>query len=395
MFWNRCGELKYEAGYVGTKVTHNITVDGKPINLPSCPVGQKYTAKKILSAHGYYGKTGSMGFLKKFAVPASRVAQIANAGAFKATVKPYMEFSSLLYKNGRVDQHLYTLVVENWDLVQETKQDGLKNIIPFVAYFGENPQQLRKRLGKGMWKKVCGNTYSRNILLAQKSLLADLGNFVDLPSTVLRTTWKSDFVYWVARQQSVPLAKAIKAVGKRGSDFRKLYDTVNDCHLMAQANNLPFSLSWSARRMKEEHDNLVRLEQTLADQRRAEWDKQYAAKLEKARTVNLADRYKTTNWVKDGAQARLLTTYDEVRQEGVLMHHCVSSYAMQVADGEYLVLHISSNEYESTCGMFKSNGKWYIQQHYGACNDSRVPKSHYDVVNLAITELNEMQKGAK
>ena len=141
MFWNRCGELKYEAGYKGTKVTHSITVDGKPINLPPCPVGQKYTAKKILSAHGYYGKTGSMGFLKKFAVPASRVAQIANAGAFNATVKPYMELSSLLYKNGKLNQHLYTLVVKNWDLVQETKQDGLKNIIPFVAYFGENPQQ--------------------------------------------------------------------------------------------------------------------------------------------------------------------------------------------------------------------------------------------------------------
>lgn len=404
MLWNRCGNLKYEVDYDDGVIRNKIFVDGREISLPPSILGQKYTAKKILCANGYYGKMRAKNFLKEYAVPASRVASIANAGLFKATIKPYMELSSLFYQSGRKNDNLYLKVVKNWDLIQEVNNDGLKNILPFIAYLGKTPQQLRNDLGKGLWKKVCANSYSRNILLAQKvngqriglrqtdNVKPILQGLIEIPSTALRVKDEPDAFYWAARAVGVPLKKAIKGLSTQGSDIRKMYDLARDTKYMLQTMRLPFSLNWSVRRMKEEHDSAMGARAAYYEAKRIASDAKYAKELEKAKSVDLSKKYKTTSWEHDEVRVNLLTTFDSVKNEGDLMHHCVGSYAMRVANGDYLVLHIECGSYKSTCGLERIEDGWRFGQHYGVCNDPNVPESHRKAADEAMKSLNKMEK---
>lgn len=423
MYWNRSGKFEYICDVVDGLIKHKFYIDGKCVALPTAMFGKAITVKQLLSeSYGFWGpenpdrdelvwdlatkpvKTKKIWdldsnpakkFYKYFGVKPSAAVKYINGAVYCATIKPYIKYSDL-WRVGKkpINIGVYKCVVQNWDLIQQAEKDGLKHLVPFIALTGLSPQELRKLYGKGLWKKISGNSYTRNVLLAKKGVFSEVvEKIVDIPSTLLKTPKNPNILHWIAKTENVPLKSTLN---RSNRDYRLLYDQVSDCMRMKSDLGQPFSFSWSRRRMVEEHENATRHFRQMREERWAKQDAEYKKRLNKAQTRNLSDTYKTTNWDSCGVTANLLTTYDEIIDEGNKMHHCVGSYAMQSMEGEYLVLHLEGDNYKSTVGLHRTgaskalnSSNWSIQQHYGVCNDYKVPESHKELVHIALKDLND------
>lgn len=51
------------------------------------------------------------------------------------------------------------------EIIEQLKDDELTHLLPFVLAFSEDPQALKQRFGKGLWKKLSANTKTRNLSL--------------------------------------------------------------------------------------------------------------------------------------------------------------------------------------------------------------------------------------
>lgn len=51
------------------------------------------------------------------------------------------------------------------DIIQQVIADNLTHLLPLVLAFAQSPQQLRKRFGKSLWKKLCHHSPTRNLAL--------------------------------------------------------------------------------------------------------------------------------------------------------------------------------------------------------------------------------------
>ena len=421
MNWNRSGKFEYEIeAQDNGNIRHSFYIDGKHIRLPLDMFGKKLKTSVLLNCNGFgweydssfedefawyskkiykKDKIPAKEFIKTYGVSPAVVARVANAAYYKAAIKPYTAYRSLWYTGKKINNNLYSLVVRNWDIIQQAEKDGLKHITPFIAYWEKSPTELRALFGKGVWKKLSSNSYTRNILLAQKMLFSWQGGKIltfdlEVPSTLLRSSVNPDIAHYVFKNSEKSMRDVLKAF-KKTTEERKLLDIVRDCKRMKVQLGQPFSLNWSPRRMEEEHNNSSRELQRRREEERAAYDQTYREKLEKAKSKNLADFYKVNKWQEDSISARLLTTYDEIVAEGNTMHHCVGSYALDVMDDEYLVVHVESEEYKSTVGMRKSETYWQIEQQYGICNDYKVPEAHKSMAQKVLKELNDQIKYKK
>lgn len=420
MHWNRSGKFEYVTDFVGGSVTHKLYVDGKEVNLPKQVLGKPLTQKSVLAANSVYwgpenlaeveeaamtwsptpsttkvkkiwdnNKAPAKAFVTKFGVKASTVAKYLNGAVYSSTIKPFLSYSNLWRVGRQIVPYYYDLVVSNWDLIEQCEKDGMKHVSAFVAYTGKTPQELKKQFGKGAWKTICANSYTRNILLAQKYLRFGELCFLDVPSTLLNTE-APDVMFWVAKSTK----KTFKSVLKH-RDAKLLFHKVLDCRRMKETVGQPFSLDWSARRMEEEHDAVTRYMRVHYEQIREKSDAAYKLKMEAIRAKSLKDKYQNTKWSYDGVYANLLLTYEEIQDEGSKMRHCVGSYAVESMEEKYLVVHLESKDYKSTLGLNKASAAgwyWRIQQHYGVCNDSNVPQNHKDLANIVLKELNDQIK---
>ena len=91
--------------------------------------------------------------------------------------------------------------------------------------------------------------------------------------------------------------------------------------------------------MKEEHDRLSRMQQEIANRRKAERNAEYANLL----NVDFRELHKGLEVMEfdSGVVAVPLVNMQQVQEEGSKMHHCVGSYASVCAEGEYLVWHLT------------------------------------------------------
>lgn len=340
-------------------------------------------------------------FTKAYAVTPSHFCKVFNAAVWKSAISPYKEFQSLYFGKGRVNQLAFIDVVSRYDLLKQALKDNQKNIIPILNRHGKTPQELKEELGKGLWKKLCANSFYRNNLIANTTGIYE--RIIKWDSGALKGN-RPHARHWAKNVCKVPYAKM---KGQYTEEVQLFLDTER----MAGNMGLPFNENWSKLKMKEKHDEYMNIQIRDREEERKKRDELYRLKIEKLQSIDLSKVYPKTEFELDGVKATILTTYEQIQQEGVTMHHCVGSYAEEVMDGTYVVVHISGDSEESTLGLSLSN-KWVLEsrlsqedgiistesvrsftlnQHYGKCNSQVKSENHKAVVKVVIEYLNNLK----
>lgn len=339
-------------------------------------------------------------FYQKHAVTPSLFCKVFNAVVYKSAIAPYKEFQTLYFGRKSVQPSKFKRVVENHDALLQALIDNQKNILPFVA-MGYAPQEAKKVFGKGLWKKLCANTLHRNKLLCEK---VAVGRYVEFDSGALKHEYP-DAAHWAKNTCSI----TYKMINSKVYDkaVSKALTLFLDTRRMAIANQQTFNPKWSRLKMQEKHDEYMTASQREAKARRKERDEAYRLKMEKLERIDLSKVYPQTVFEQGGVTATILTTYSQIREEGVVMKHCVGSYAESCMSGSYCVVHISGDGEETTLGLheklhgwnglpislldLKPNLVFQVSQHYGKYNSAVVSEKHKAMVDIVLKYLNDLK----
>lgn len=379
-----------------------IVIDGKHCKYVDRQLACKLTPKNIL---GTLNKYTARSFCDEWRVPASQVAKVVRSKAYEMINAPLKKW----YSTHKGKDALMVRTASMIDELEQAEKDGLHHITPFIIIHKESPSELKKRY-KGVWKKLCKNTVTKNVQIATRLhdqfYMADYANgasvaesMSDAPHTVLKEM-KNAGVFnsieafgWYSKWM-----KDGKAKGRTYRDslveLRKERNIVWDTFRYYGSAANP---NWSLRRVREEHENMIRQLNTEREQQRLIWDRSYSERVEKARNNPVTDKYAKwmdTSFVSDGVNCKILTTYDEVREEGVAMGHCVGSYAFDVVEQKYCVVHMEENGVPSTLGLriiadSVGNQKFVVEQHYGKHNTPVESKNMYNLAHKVEKMLND------
>lgn len=241
-------------------------------------------------------------------------------------------------------------------LLQRAEADGLRHLFPLIAAYGEAPYELKRRFGKSVWRKLAGNTFSRNMLLASTGTT----DHVDVPSTVLKTVVYNGYTS-VSRELCM-VAINLHDTYKDAADWLVSHmnapgvtiverNTVRDTIDIAQQLGLHVNLEWSSARWQAEHDRMTKLLNA----------QQYSKEpMLPEHCVQLGDY----------VAVRLCSAWD-IAEEGRTMGHCVASYSKAVSAGEYLVYSLRETmdgPSLATVGVERSPSAWYLEQVQGKYN---------------------------
>lgn len=407
-YWNRSGEVNVE--FDAEKFTAKLYIDGKFVLTRR--IWDKLTPKALVSGlwevefssetyekNTKWGlrtfkkrkviKNGFKEFTKKYNTTPSRVVKIFNAAVYRNAIAPYKEFSSLFQRKGRIATSEFTKVVNNVELLEQAKKDGQKNILPLILRVEAPPQSLKMEFGKGAWKKLANNSFHRNQMLSKYTNIPEVMGYDSTALKLAGSHWRNSpaAYHWLKNVVGIPYTKheSREAVNK--------FTLFEDTKEMAERLELPFNETWSARKMEEKHNEYARLQQRLMEQQRIERDKFYAERLKKLKAVDLSGFYPQTLWEKDGVKATILTTYDQIVQEGAEMRHCVAGYAERCINKEYTVVSLTDGDLRTTLGIYVDVvGDTYHfrhNQHYGKCNN-RVEDSRF--ISLAKEVVENLSK---
>ena len=340
-------------------------------------------------------------FYKNHAVTPSQFCKVFNAAVFKSAIAPYKNFASLYFQRKSNIPGKFASVVKNHDLLVQAMKDGQKNILPIINNCGKTPKELKKELGKGLWKKLCANSFYRNKLIANTTEVYECS--IKWDSGALKGHHPRAR-HWTKNVCKIPY---VKMKGSYTEEVQLFLDTER----MADNMGLPFNENWSKLKMKEKHDEYMNIQIRDREEELKKRDELYRLKIEKLQSVDLSKVYPQIEFELDGVRATILTTYEQIRQEGITMCHCVWSYAEEAMDGAYVVVHISGDSEESTLGLSLSN-KWVLEsrlsreegiistqsvrnftlnQHYGKCNSQVKSENHKAVAKVVIEYLNNLK----
>lgn len=326
-------------------------------------------------------------FYKKHAVTPSQFCKVFNAAVFKSAIAPYMEFASLYFQRKSNIPGKFASVVKNHDLLVQAVKDGQKNILPLLNKYGKTPQELKKEMGKGLWKRLCANTLHRNklIILSPRPVC----EAINLDSGALEFENGAEAAHWVRNTCKIPYSK------KDSRDWKDSQTLFTDTKFMALQNDQPFNPEWSKLKMQEKHNEYMGIVHRAQEARRKEQDEAYRLKMEKIEKIDLSKVYPQTEFELNGAKAKILTTYEQIKQEGVVQNHCVGIYAESATVGQYAVVHISGDDEETTLGLSTSVGAagkivFSIQQHYGKYNSGVSSQGHKEIAEIVVEYLNSL-----
>jgi hypothetical protein len=245
--------------------------------------------------------------------------------------------------------HMVEKAIRNKHLVDQAVKDNTINLIPLMLEFQEDPQQLRKRFGKGLWKQLSHTSKTRMKYLAP--LMRDMPEAISFRTGIL--TVISSYVISSGGMEDAMVASA--KIAPRIKDFVQTLDVVRDTMRMAERAGTEVNLNWSWRRWQEVHD-------------RMSWE-------------IAMNRYPSTKFAEDcvftqgGYTFTLLNSQADIAMEGTTMRHCVASYAHMASQGKYAVFKIEGKE-RATLGLTIEVAQIIpsrvfhasLQQCYGYCN---------------------------
>lgn len=278
------------------------------------------------------------------------------------------------FQNGqRWDITIVWKVNRHKTALQEVYNDGLYNLLPFVAELGLSPKELKVAY-KGVWKVISKNSLHKNKLLVKR--MDKIGQGVhEIPATLLKY------------QYSVPalkyLANNFKGSWSKQEIMEKESRYFHDCERLAGQLGEAVDSKWTVRRLKEEHDRM---------------SKEITARKYSKDVFESVKDIPVKEMCHAGYKATLLDSAFAVADEGNSMGHCVAGYADDVREGTYLVYSITKDgERSSTVGIFrraishakKEYGQWNFQQQYGRYNASVKDVEERELAKSIVEMLNK------
>ena len=224
--------------------------------------------------------------------------------------------------------YMVDTALNNKHLIDQAVKDRTINLIPLMLEFEEDPQQLRKRFGKGLWKQLSHTSKTRMKYLAP--LMRDIPEAISVRTGILSGISTYAISYQYMKEALVISAK----VAPRIKDFDQTFDIIRDTVRMADRAGVKVNPSWSYRRWLEEHDHLS-------------WDVARKGYSETKFTKDCV-------FTQDGYTFTLLTSQADIAAEGMQMRHCVASYAHMASRGRYAVFKIEGKE-RATLGLTLSS----------------------------------------
>ncbi|AHK11115.1 PcfJ-like protein [Shewanella sp. phage 1/4] len=322
-------------------------------------------------------------FTSQYKITPSAFMKVHNAIKTQQWIDPVRELSKRLcfMFNGKPNPSLMEKLHTQLPIIKEIQNDEIDNIIPISFLLGLSPQELKNTLGKGLWKKLCRNTFTRNNLIAKTYRMGGDGRggaerleiLNQFPSTVLKRGFNSPVQFseagvWLCNNKL-----------HHEENIRHIQNIFNDTQSMASQVGKKFTpAKWSLLQLEEKHEEYLEMINARKYSPQA---------LPSMKNITVKeDEYK-------GYRINLLESPLLIRNEGTKMHHCVGSYTNRVAMGEYLVYSVTKDEKKtSTLGINikKLAGKtiYSLAQQYGHCN-SYVKGEEADVASYVIAKLNK------
>lgn len=341
------------------------------------------SASDVPSMFYVYGnpKKANKEFTEKYGITPTNFKKCFNAIMNKLWIEPVEKhvirfgFTS----SGKINCITVDAIWKVKEQLDQCEKDGIENIIPFVIKTGMSPQQLKEHFGKSLWKKITKQSMSRNRYIAPrvKHRDVDLASTLTLPSHILKRGMMSNIPWndcgeWLL---SNGIYKACKGTHYEYRDLNEWTNFYTDTKRMAGQLGKNFSQAWSPEKMKQKHEEFVKLIML----------KKYSS-TPFAHLVN----FKLKEIAEEGVRAVICDSALAVHQEGEIMHHCVGSYANYVAEGRYLVYAFSvGGERSSTLGIWAEDGKYRYNQHYGFCNKRVENEKEKQLALKIINLLNE------
>lgn len=302
--------------------------------------------------------------------------------------------------------HAYRAIIE-----KSLRFDDI-HLVPSILFFGDEVGDIRKGLGKGLWKSLCKNSFTRNHLIFLRAnmfappsysqgvqhfgkngkkpviirpdysvcqpLLVALNG---LPTSLLRETWlfeRNHFDSPTELQELEPWWRHLARAGRseacltKSTRLRQMSSIAIDTERMARRLGQAFSYQWSANRMHFEHERMTK---QLAQAKWAHQNTPFPFHHPWAHSIE-----------QEGITALLLTTPLELLSEGGEMHHCVGSYSDLVQTGRSLIFSLRGMDQSRSTLELRVDERRHrvlVAQHTGYCNDP-APESHVRFANVVV-----------
>lgn len=343
------------------------------------PVFTVETVCRFMGVYGATPKARNKAFTEQYNITPSKFAALCKAVHYKyyiSPVKEWVEKYGFTAHKKYPDARKVVAILKVKDKLEQAKKDGIENIAPLIIKTGNSPHEMKKQLGKGLWKKLAHNSASRNKLIVQRTRH---GSTIEALQSMSSTALKLDVRDEILALRDIPWKNVVGGKGK----VRVIARYISDYYRMQGQMGLPVSrdLKWST--TKSLHDESVRL---YNERNRLAYIKDFNIPSDVLREFSC-----------DGVIFSLLTSGQQVVDEGREMHHCVGSYAKSVANGGYLVYKVEGDE-RATLGITISyeGGKaaYMYQQCYKKCNEQVSAKTKAAALSL-VAALNKEGKGVK
>lgn len=285
-------------------------------------------------------------------------------------------FDDFFYSKYRLKTQNISWVYDNIDMVEELYKKGSRNIVPFVLSFKESPKELKKRFGKGVWKRLCKNTFHRNKLIV--SHISYRGHDKQGVHNLLYSRSKAIELFYSSTPEVIKYLSDNMDSWKDEYEGEQIKDYYCDTNRMAGMLGIEFNPNWRYKRLKEEHNKMAK---ELAYRKERPFDFEWMSILDFSVKELTLGEFKAT----------LLTNSGEVKEEALVMKHCVASYIPLINKGQYMVYSITLGGVRySTLGVeINAEGAWF-DQHYKAYNRS---VDHKDATELADKVVSVLRGG--
>lgn len=338
-------------------------------------------------------------FTSKYHITPSKMQRLGERLFYKYIMTRYGKdvVSKMCYGRFGLNVDKVAKLEENFEKVQLALSDKQLNMLPLVVSTAKSVKEIKDSCSKSVWKKLINNSFSRNKLLADVISERYLTNkeatkfIVNIPTSLLKHGIMADGAFQGMEVEEIDWVIDVARKGRYLGDKRKV---VHLCHLvrdvkrMCRQQGIDFNIKWGYKRMEEMHQELIELNR----QRPLKRDRARQEQLEKSIPYESFPLNSFT-YLDGKIEVTLLSSGNEIIEEGRVMRHCVGSYADSCIQEQYAVFSLKSASGRSTAGITKHEVRystitdspntlnWGVQQHYSHCNQEPC-KQHSTVVDF-------------
>lgn len=344
--------------------------------------------QNIIPNAPYFGKTSYDGHKKAFTFMSNELGSFFFRGWFKAMHQLWVNGNQrIIYrlcidrkgKHGELDAEKVKAFHKHKLIIAQAIADGIEHVTPIIMAFGKDPQELKKQLGKGVWKSICKNSFSRNKLLADWA--EAIPHTYKLSSGLLKLVTQGHRGAYVnacpeyLMQIDVHLQEPKKLSVTKAREIHNLCGTYYDTRNMARHLGAPFDVNWSVKTIQRKHDEYTKEinKKNYSTERfkhqfpeRVDLDGMLAPPLHLEHYIRPLSAEACLPNVRVHYTAFLLDSEYAYWEEGTAMHHCVANYAPGGKTGRYAVYSVRKNGERFSTLMFDDYGR--VIQHYIAWN---------------------------